>query len=278
MPHHLPQPNSFKSELSNAGLCKRVASELVAASLAALAASPLVTVIDKSLVQEISQQKTFVVALKEAASKMLTQPKSFFFGTPFLFTLAVYQVTYSAANLSETFLDYKKVEDLETRKTVKVSLAATANISMLSWRDAAFAKRYASSTSSNNNNNSSIKRVPMKSLGLFATRDFATMYATFYIAPKTALYLQERFGVAKISSELGCALSVPAAMQVVTAPLHILSFDLYQRQDSSTTYRSRLQKVKEEMPKTCFGRCFRILPAFGLGSFTNTRLREFLIA
>jgi hypothetical protein len=147
---------------------------------------------------------------------------------------------------------------------------------MLAWRDTAFAKLYATPTSGSSSTTTTRTKVPVTSFGLFAARDSATMYATFYLAPKTSMYLQHEFGFGKTRSDLACALVVPAAMQVLTAPLHIFAFDVCQRPVVSHT--SRLAKIKEEMPITCFARCLRILPAFGLGSFTNTQVREYLLS
>jgi hypothetical protein len=248
----------------------RVPKEILAASIASLLVSPLVAIIDKSLVKEITGYKQFATAMGEAAIRMFTQPRYFFGGAPFLFTLAVYQVTYVAANLSEAALDYARVEPSESRKATKVGLAATANVGMLAWRDAMFAKMYTT--------NKTKAPVPLKTIGLFATRDAATMWATFYLAPAAALYLQRKYNVDKNTAEVGCSLALPVGMQVLTAPLHVHAFDIYQRPDITGAGQvSRFGKVREEMGKVCFARCLRILPAFGIGSLTNSRLREWLI-
>jgi hypothetical protein len=70
-------------------------------------------------------------------------------------------------------------------------------------------------------------------------------------------------------------LSVPVFAQFLTAPLHIHALDFYTRPGASNAERAT--RIKEEMGKICFARGLRILPAFGLGSYSNNKLREWFI-
>jgi hypothetical protein len=101
------------------------------------------------------------------------------------------------------------------------------------------------------------------------------MYATFYAAPKAADYLQEHYGVAKYPAEFSMALAIPVATQIITAPLHIHALDYYARPDATTA--ERIAAIKKEFGTVSFARGFRILPAFGIGSFSNNRFREYFI-
>lgn len=180
----------------------------------------------------------------------------------FLFVFVLLQ-----ANLSELFLDVKRIKDDDERKTIKVGASAVANIGLLAWRDSVFAREFSAATPKH--------PTPMRTFGLFAVRDAATMYATFYAAPRAAEYLQEEYGTGRYESELGCALALPVAMQIATAPTHIHALDYYARPEASTA--ERFAAIRKEFATVSFARGFRILPAFGIGSFSNNRFREYFI-
>ena len=91
-------------------------------------------------------------------------------------TFAVYFGTYAVANLSEMLLDASQVTNDDERKTYKVSAASVANVSLLMWRDAVFAREFGGGKPK--------PSTPLRTLGLFGVRDTATMYATFYMASK----------------------------------------------------------------------------------------------
>jgi hypothetical protein len=204
-------------------------------------------------------------AIGNATKEMVLTPKVFFGGLSFRMTAAVYFGTYAVANLSELALDTYKVTGDEKRKTLKVSAASVANISLLAWRDSVFAREFGGAAAPK-------ARAPMRTIGLFAARDASTMYATFYAAPRVAEYLQENAGVERNVSELSCAIAIPVFTQVVTAPLHIHAMDFYNKPSASTA--DRLATIKKEFGTVSFARGLRILPAFGIGSFSNNKFRE----
>mmetsp|Transcript_1383 Transcript_1383/g.3076 ORF Transcript_1383/g.3076 Transcript_1383/m.3076 type:complete len:330 (+) Transcript_1383:233-1222(+) len=246
---------------------ERAPKEIGCALAASLLVSPMVSMIDKSIVQDVSGNQTLMGALKESSKEMIFKPRQFFGGLSFRLTAIVYFGTYAVANLSEMFLDLNKVRDDETRKTIKVGASAVANIGLLAWRDSVFAREFSASKPK--------AKTPLRTIGLFAARDGATMYATFYAAPSAAEYLQEEYGMGRYESELGCALAIPVFTQIVTAPLHIHAMDFYAKPEASTA--DRIAAIRKEMGPVSFARGFRILPAFGIGSFSNNRFREFFI-
>ena len=246
---------------------ERAVKEIACATTASFLVSPMVSMIDKTIVQDISGSGQFWRAMGTAAKEMVFQPRAFFGGLSFRLTFIVYAGTYAVANLSEMALDMKKVRDDDQRKNMKVAASAVANIGLLAWRDSVFAREFSANTPKH--------KTPMRTIGLFAARDAATMYATFYAAPKAAVYLQEHYGVAQYPAELSMALAIPVFTQIVTAPLHIHAMDFYANPNSSTA--ERIAAIKKEMPTVSFARGFRILPAFGIGSFSNNRFREYFI-
>ena len=206
-------------------------------------------------------------AMKTATREMISHPKAFFTGLSFRLTVVVYFGTYAVANLSEMFLDMKKIEAYEERKGYKVGASAVANIGLLAWRDSVFAREFGGGKPK--------PGTPLRTIGLFAMRDASTMYATFYAAPKASDHLVAEYGLEKYSTEFAMALAIPVATQIVTAPLHIHAMDFYNNPGVSTA--GRFNAIRQEFSTVAFARGFRILPAFGIGSFSNNRFREFFI-
>ena len=207
--------------------------------------------------------------MTNSTKEMFVTPKKFFGGLSFRLTVAVYFGTYAVANLSELALDTASIRDDDERKTMKVSAASVANISLLAWRDSVFAREFSTSSSS------VPKSTPMRTLGLFAARDAATMYATFYAAPRAAEYLQDTYDVERNTAELSMALAIPVVAQFVTAPLHIHALHYYNVPQA--TFTERMATIRKEFNTIAFARGLRILPAFGIGSFSNNKFREAFI-
>lgn len=246
---------------------ERGPKEVGCAAAASLLVSPIVSIIDKCIVQDISGASQFMKAIGSASKEMVLSPRTFFGGLSFRLTVAVYFGTYAVANLSELALDIRRVRDDEKRKQIKVAASAVANIGLLAWRDSVFAREFSSATPQHS--------TPMRTFGLFAARDAATMYATFYAAPLVADHLREEYDVGRNMAELSTALGIPVIAQFLTAPFHIHAMDYYARPTATIT--ERWQTIRKEFGTVAFARGFRILPAFGIGSFSNNRFREYMI-
>jgi len=246
---------------------ERAPKEVACAFAASFLVSPIVSIIDKCMVKDISSSEKFISAMKVATKEIFTQPKAFFTGLSFRLTVIVYFGTYAVANLSEMVLDIKEIEAYEERKGYKVAASAVANIGLLAWRDSVFAREFGGGKPK--------AGTPLRTIGLFAARDASTMYATFYAAPKASDYLIAEYGLEKYSTEFGMALAIPVFTQIVTAPLHIHAMDFYNNPGTST--EARFNAIRQEFSTVAFARGFRILPAFGIGSFSNNRFREYFI-
>jgi hypothetical protein len=248
----------------------RVPKELGCALSASFLVSPLVSIIDKAIVQEITCVQSLARSMGGAFKDMVLQPRAFLKGLSFRLTFAVYFGTYAVANLSEAALDYFDQKEEQTRKTVKVGCASVANVSLLAWRDSIFARAF-----SGGDNSKKPAKTPMRTVGLFAVRDSCTMTATFWAAPLVCEHLVEEYGWDRNKAEIVSAFGVPVVSQFFTAPLHIHALDYYSR--PTATNAERIVRIKEEMGKVCFARGLRILPAFGIGSYSNNKFREWFI-
>jgi hypothetical protein len=266
MPYHLADASYYTHQFLE-GPYARVPKELGCAFTASFLVSPLVSIIDKAIVQEISGVGQLMRTMGTASKEMIMQPRVFLNGLSFRLTFVVYFGTYAVANLSEAALDYLKIKDDKTRKTWKVGCASVANVGLLAWRDSVFARAFAGGKPP--------AKTPMRTISLFAARDTATMFATFYAAPKAANYLMREHDVDKELAEISTSLSIPVVSQFITAPIHIHAIDYFSRPEATTA--ERIATMKKEMGKVCFARGLRILPAFGIGSYSNNKFRELTI-
>lgn len=259
---------SAKSHEFLEGPYVRIPKEMGCAAAASLMVTPLVSILDKAIASPIKGIGPFMTHIGTATKEMVTKPVKFVSGLAFRLTFVVYFGTYAAANLSEAALDFYKVRDDAKRKQIKVAGVTAANIALLGWRDSVFAREFLASGSG-----SAKPKVPLRTVSMFALRDFGTMTATFYGAPKAAQYLRREYDWNKDAANLSMALFVPVVSQYITAPIHIHAMDYYVRPQSN----ERMKVLAQEYNKVSFARAMRILPAFGLGSFANNKLRELSI-
>lgn len=266
MPYHLSDSSYFTHQFLE-GPYARVPKEIGCALTASVLVSPIVSIIDKAIMQDIAGVGHLMKSMGSASKEFVLKPRTFLSGLGFRLTSLVYFGTYAVANCSEAALDYYKIQDEKVRKTYKVGSASTANVGLLAWRDSVFARAFAGGKPR--------ARTPLRTISLFAARDTATMFATFYAAPMASKYLYMEHDVNKEVADIGTSLTIPVLSQFLTAPLHIHAIDFYARPDSTTA--ERLAQIQREMGKVCFARGMRILPVFGVGSYTNNKCRELTI-
>jgi hypothetical protein len=289
--HHHSEPESPSLPRRPTVDSRRVAIEVGTATVAAALVSPVVAIIDKAIIKQVAGVQVFVEAIGEGLWRMATHPRLFFTSAPFVLTYGVYAGTYLAANLAEAAMDYVDERHGAERKTVKVALASTANIGLLLGRDAYMARMFrdappahgpasgASSAAAAPPYPKAVPKTPFppfRTLWKFAVRDATTMAATFYAAPLFGKWMLDRGHVeTTFNAEVIASLSVPVVANVCSAPLHILALDQYNRPSAES--RSRWEHMRRELRGVTFARCLRVVPAFGLGSFSNTQLRRYLL-
>jgi hypothetical protein len=121
---------------------------------------------------------------------------------------------------------------------------------------------------------------------LFTARDAITIFASFnlptLVAPSLARLppaVRERFGKL-LQSESGrfktAQFLLPAAIQTVTTPIHLLGLDLYNRRDR-LSFASRFGRVVKDARMAIPARMVRIVPAFGMGGVINASTRKTLM-
>lgn len=79
-----------------------------------------------------------------------------------------------------------------------------------------------------------------------------------------------------VSAASAAQFVAPAAVQLISTPLHLLGLDLYNR-DGAVGWKERARKVRVDWLKSSFARMARIVPAFGVGGVVNTGVRKSLM-
>jgi hypothetical protein len=78
-----------------------------------------------------------------------------------------------------------------------------------------------------------------------------------------------------VSATSAAQFITPAAVQLVSTPLHLLGLDLYNRPEARVGGPDgRVGRVVRDWAKSAAARMCRIVPAFGVGGVVNTKVRR----
>jgi len=250
---------SSNTSSNKAPLIYRLGFESFAAIISTLTVAPAISIVDKAIVSNASGLEPLVPCLINGIKTMVTKPLYFVKQPSFLFIWGVYSGTYIVANCTEAICEYKDTSPLYP----KLFASSGANVSLSVLKDKAFAAMFGVGE---------VKPLPLKSYALFATRDSATILASFSLPGPLALQLQKTFGWSFQFSDTFAQLFTPVTMQIFSTPLHLHGLDLYNRNQATTS--ERVSFIKKEYVKTVLARMSRIFPAFGVGGVLNKKIRK----
>lgn len=239
-------------------LSARLGVDVFSAAVSSAAISPLIFMIDKSIMEYASGRTTSIKqSLRSSASMALRTPISFVSSVPFLLLYSVYFSTYATANVFDTLSSRKASTQLawnhQTNSFGKFVATTVVNLGTCVYKDQSFARRYGVGVQ---------KRMPLATLMLFAARDSLTVLASFNIPPLLAPAIG--LNAAQILT--------PCAMQFISTPMHLFALDLFNREREPL--KSRIEFVKRGYLRSTFARVGRILPAFGVGGVLNREVRS----
>ncbi|KAH7121168.1 hypothetical protein B0J11DRAFT_439152 [Dendryphion nanum] len=263
--------NSKTWNTSNLGL--RVGSDATAAATAAILIAPIITAIDKGIMENASGRSTLANSLKASAREVLLKPGSFFGGRAFGLVFALYSGTYFTANLIDTASSAMHHTPLTstTAGTSKFLATSTTNLALCLYKDNRFTQMFGSTSAT-------ARPVPLPTFALFTVRDCLTIFASFNMPAIISPHLDTRMS-AEVKKYVGAASAAqfltPAAVQLISTPLHLLGLDLYNRPGMGWTERA--SRVTRDWAKSAFARMGRIIPAFGVGGVVNTKVRRNLL-
>ncbi|KAF2489522.1 hypothetical protein BU16DRAFT_183935 [Lophium mytilinum] len=251
----------------------RICADVTAASAAGFLVAPVITIIDRGIIENASGRNTLGGSLKSSFVELLFRPQRFVFSKPFALIFSLYFGTYMAANSIDSASSTMRAQSASTVTAglPKFAATSTSNLALCLYKDSRFTQMFGAA-------NSTPRPVPTATFALFALRDSLTIFASFNLPPLVAPHLSRYMGDSLqkyISSASAAQIITPAALQVVSTPLHLLGLDLYNRERAE--WRERAVKVTKDWAKSCLARMGRIVPAFGIGGVVNTRVRSGLM-
>lgn len=256
-----------KQEWNTKNLGSRLGVDFMCAAAAGGLVAPLITVIDKAIIENASGKRPMMESFKASLSKLLLQPHHFLVSRPFRLILMLYGGTYLTANTLDTFKSTTKNRSASatTSGLSKFAATSTANLSLCLYKDSQFTKMFGTV---------SPRPIPPVSYALFAARDSLTIFASFNLPPIIAPSLPmgevaERY----VSRASAAQFLAPAGIQLISTPLHLLGLDLYNR-NGGTPFSDRMRKVRVDWLKSSLARMCRIVPAFGVGGVVNNGMRK----
>ncbi|KAI5199130.1 hypothetical protein E4T39_06454 [Aureobasidium subglaciale] len=268
----MPIPTTTTNTWNTHNLGLRLAADVASAASAAALVAPVITAIDKAIIENASGRQTLGRSLRDSFATLALRPHQFLFSKPFALIFALYGGTYITANILDTSASTVKSKPASTTTSGPAKFLATssANLSLCLYKDSKFAKLFGAATSTP-------RPIPGPSYALFAVRDCLTVFASFNVPPLLAPMLPMSESMQKHVSAVSAAqFLAPAAVQLISTPLHLLGLDLYNR-DGSLGARERMIKVRKDWLKSSFARMARIVPAFGVGGVVNTNVRASLM-
>ncbi|KAH7382614.1 hypothetical protein DE146DRAFT_234416 [Phaeosphaeria sp. MPI-PUGE-AT-0046c] len=265
-------PSVAKQEWNTSKLGLRVGVDALSAGAAGALVAPIITMIDKGIIENASGRNTLGDSLKQSAKDLLLRPHRFIASKPFLLIFSLYFGTYFTANTIDTASSslHSTPASSTTAGTTKFLAVSTSNLALCLYKDNKFTQLFGSTGSK--------RPVPLPTFALFTVRDCMTIFASFnlppLLAPKMEQYMSE--GVQRYMSSASAAQFItPAAVQLLSTPLHLLGLDLYNRPGVGVGGPDgRAARVLRDWAKSAAARMCRIVPAFGVGGVVNSKVRK----
>ncbi|KAF1926352.1 uncharacterized protein M421DRAFT_422694 [Didymella exigua CBS 183.55] len=269
------RPPAPAAPWDTARLPRRLLSDALAAGCAGALVAPVITVIDKGIMENASGRLPLGESLRTSAREMLSRPARFVGSRPFALIFSLYFGTYLTANAIDTLASARAHTSYSatTAGSTKFVATSSANLALCLYKDSQFTQLFGA--------RGPARPVPLPTFALFTVRDCLTIFASFnlppLLAPRLEGHMSEQLSRFVAAASLA-QFATPAAIQVVSTPLHLLGLDLYNRPAAPLGGPDgRVGQVVKNWAKSAVARMGRIVPAFGVGGVVNTKVRRGLM-
>ena len=223
------------------------------------------------IIENASGRSSLGSSVLSSLRVFLLTPHRFLFSKPFALIFTLYTGTYLTANSIDTASSTLRNTSIAstTHGTAKFAATSFANLSLCLWKDTHFTRLFSTTAP---------RPLPPASYALFTLRDCLTIFASFNLPPLLAPRMPTHLlpdGMKKLQSQSVAQFIAPAAMQVLSTPMHLLGLDFYNR--TRIRFGERWALVRRAWASSCLARMGRIVPAFGVGGVVNTGLRRQLM-
>lgn len=277
----------------NLGL--RLAADAISAASAAILITPIISIIDRyappprspqpspetnpprplsSIMENASGRHPLLTSLRSSLTTLLRHPQTLLLSRPFALIFLLYGGTYTTANALDTLTSTLHAHPAShvTSGPSKFLASSTANIGLCIYKDQVFARLFGPA--------GAVPRpVALPTYALFAARDCLTIFASFNVPPVLGPVLARGLGTDGERGRMLAQFAAPAAVQVVSTPVHLWGLDVYNRPSGGegTGWRGRWEAVRRNWGVSTMARVCRIVPAFGVGGVVNFRMRRGLM-
>ncbi|KAK1834252.1 hypothetical protein QBC39DRAFT_252594 [Podospora conica] len=264
-----------KWNTKNLGL--RLAADAVSAASAAILITPIISIIDRSIMENASGRQPLLTSLRTSLTSLLRSPQTLLLSRPFALIFLLYGGTYATANALDTATSTAQHLPAShvTSGPTKFAASSTANIGLCIYKDQVFARLFGPA------GGGVARAVALPTYALFAARDCLTIFASFNVPPLLGPVLARRLGEEGqrwVEGQTLAQFAAPAAVQLVSTPVHLLGLDIYNRPGTAGGgWRGRWEAVRRNWGVSTAARVCRIVPAFGVGGVVNFKMRRALM-
>ncbi|EAQ87557.1 hypothetical protein CHGG_04176 [Chaetomium globosum CBS 148.51] len=250
-----------KWNTKNLGL--RLGADFLGAASAAALVAPIISIIDRSIMENASGRRPLVDSLKASFQTLLRTPHRIILSKPFALIFTLYGGTYLTANTLDTATStrHSLPANHVTSGTAKFAASSAANIGLCIYKDQVFVRLFGPP-------GIAPRPVTLPSYMLFAARDCLTIFASFNVPPLLGPALSRRVGdevQRYVSGQTMAQSAAPAVVQLASTPVHLWGLDIYNRPGVGG-WRERWAVVEARIGAvSTAARICRIVPAFGVG-------------
>ncbi|CAG8141101.1 unnamed protein product [Penicillium salamii] len=281
-------------------MAELLAADVVVAAGSATLITPAVMIFDRLVVEKSFYNQPMFPAFRRHLWFSITQPATFLTSRPSLLVWSLYTATFATANATETILG-KWYPEIDHAIAGMTTFATTfiVNSSVGIWKDVKFAQLFGqpktstptptpttpttttttaspspSSTTSSPKTARSIgrTRIPLATYSAFLLRDGLTIFGSFSLPAMVSASIPDSVASQEYLKILIAQLAIPASIQLISTPIHLLGLDLYNRPQVMPS-KERIGRVSRDWISASLLRMCRIIPAFGIGGFVNTEGR-----
>ncbi|PYH79472.1 hypothetical protein BO82DRAFT_133706 [Aspergillus uvarum CBS 121591] len=262
------------------------------------------------VVEKSSHNQPLLPAFRRHLWLSITQPATFLTSRPSLLVWSLYTATFAAANATETVLSevYPHIDHaLATTSTFLTTFVVNSSVGI--WKDVKFAQLFG-----HNHNTSTAgtttppppaaastpaatgatkpaaaaaaapqskilrsvtRSIPFATYSAFLIRDALTIFGSFSLPAMVSTSIPDSVASSEYAKILLAQLAIPASIQLISTPIHLLGLDLYNR-PITIPAADRMARVSRDWIGASLTRMCRIIPAFGIGGFANTEGRAYL--
>ncbi|KAF5545475.1 hypothetical protein FNAPI_9151 [Fusarium napiforme] len=240
---------------SRSHLWKPIVGDIAAAGISATLITPVITVIDQSMVEKVSFNRPLTQGMKVHSLNAIKHPGSFIFSRAFGYVWTLYGATAAVGTI--TFVNTMIV-----------------NVPLGVLKDVRFAQMFSASTTPTDKVAPVAKPgVPRAATATFLMRDAITIFGSFTMAPWLSSLIPDSLSSSPHSKAIISQLTVPIFSQFFATPVHLLGLDLYAR-PRGIPWVERSAQIRRDLFSATILRSLRIIPAFGVGCVANMEARS----